>query len=370
MRWSFCIGTVRGTRILVHFTLVLFIAWLAMAFYAQGGSQAALRGVAFILLLFACVALHEFGHILTARRFGIATPDVVLLPIGGMARLEQMPQAPREELLIALAGPAVSLALALVFGMLAGDGPGSLDSPQSDTPGLLAQLAAANLFLAIFNLLPAFPMDGGRVLRAVLSARLGHARGTRIAAVAGQALAILFGFAGLMLGHAILVLVALFIFLAAGAEAGVARLVDVTTGMTAGDLMTTDFVTLGPEARIADAAQLLTRTDQREFPIVEANGHLLGVLTREGVIAALGRGGEDWQAGRAAERELASLSPDADAAAGIQLLQQGAPAVPVLDPDGGLLGLLTWDNLRDHLLVAEARRKPLAPAVTGRRATN
>ncbi len=354
VRWSLSIGSVKGTEIRVHFTFLLFIMWLGTALYAQGGPQTAANGLAFILLLFACVVLHEFGHILMARRFGIGTRDVVLLPIGGMSRLEQIPEAPSQELQIALAGPAVSIVLAFLFAMSAQDIPTAVEFPASDAPGLMAQLAAANLMLAAFNLLPAFPMDGGRVLRALLAARLGHARGTRIAASAGQIFAIFFGLIGLVFGHAVLVLVALFIYIAAGAEAGLSRMRDVTDGMTAADLMVTELLTLPSHARIADAVEMLVRTGQQEFPILETNGQLLCILTRDGMISALHKGGDQSLAIDAADRTLASLAPRQGATRGIQFLQQGASAVPVIDGEGRLLGLITWDNLRDHMLVADA----------------
>jgi Zn-dependent protease len=224
MAWSIIIGTVKGTVIRVHITFLLFLLWIAAAHYAQGGWNAAVAGVVFIALLFLCVLLHEFGHIFAARRYGVQTPDVILLPIGGVARLERIPEEPAQELVVALAGPAVNLVIAGVLYLALG-GLVPREGLEVDNPGvdLLARLLWANLFLAIFNLIPAFPMDGGRVLRAFLAHRLGYARGTQIAASVGQAAAFAFGLLGLLGGNPLLVFIALFVYLAAASEATLRR---------------------------------------------------------------------------------------------------------------------------------------------------
>src|SRR6266850_5994632 len=187
MPWSLNIGTIAGTAVRVHVTFLLFLAWIFFASYAAGGPAAAWSGLPFMLLLFACVLAHEFGHIFTARRFGVSTPDVVLLPIGGVARLERIPEEPWEEFLIAIAGPLVNVAIALGLVALAGARLSTADlyAMESAHVSLVDRLAAVNLFLAVFNMIPAFPMDGGRVLRALLATRLGFVRATAIAASIG-----------------------------------------------------------------------------------------------------------------------------------------------------------------------------------------
>src|SRR5689334_11224411 len=218
MSWSIPIGTVRGTVVRLHVTFLLFLLWIGSAHYSRGGTAAAVEGVLFMALLFLCVLLHEFGHIFAARRYGVQTPEVVLLPIGGVARLERIPEEPSQELVVALAGPAVNIVIAAVLLLFGGFAPG--DGTELANPGvsLLGRLAEANLFLALFNLIPAFPMDGGRVLRAFLAARLGYARGTRIAAGIGQALAFALGLLGLVNGAPLLLFVALFVYLAASSS--------------------------------------------------------------------------------------------------------------------------------------------------------
>ena len=168
MSWSFPIGRLFGSEIRVHVTFLLLLAWIGIAHYQQGGTQAAIQGIAFILALFACVIAHEFGHALTARRYGIRTPDITLLPIGGLARLERMPEKPSQEILVALAGPAVNVVIAAVLILFMNSRFDMEALQRLDNPGLsfIVRLASVNIFLVLFNLIPAFPMDGGRVLRA------------------------------------------------------------------------------------------------------------------------------------------------------------------------------------------------------------
>jgi len=218
MPWSITIARVAGSEIRIHVTFLLLLAWLGIDYYVQGGAAAALNGVLFILAVFACVVLHELGHAIAARRYGIATPDITLLPIGGLARLSRMPDKPSEEIVIAIAGPLVNVVIALVL-FLALSAPfdaRALSHIADPATGFLARLAGINVFLVLFNLIPAFPMDGGRVLRALLAFRLGRRRATEIAARIGQGLAFVFGFLGLFYGNPILVFIALFVWIGAG----------------------------------------------------------------------------------------------------------------------------------------------------------
>src|SRR4051794_27183377 len=183
MTWSIPIGVIGGTAIRIHVTFLLLLLWIAVGHYAQGGTEAAVQGVTFIVLVFACVVLHELGHVFAARRYGVHTPDITLLPIGGVARLARIPEIPGQELVIALAGPAVNVVIAALLYMALGAFP-TLAGVEVQNPGvdILARLASVNLFLFLFNLIPAFPMDGGRVLRALLAYRMGFARATQVAA--------------------------------------------------------------------------------------------------------------------------------------------------------------------------------------------
>src|SRR5216684_664117 len=221
MSWSVPIIRIAGIQLRIHITFLLLIGWLAFAYYSQGGSAAAVQGVLVILLLFACVVLHEFGHAFAAKAFGINTPDITLLPIGGVARLERMPEEPIQELIIAAAGPAVNLIIASCL-FLTG---GSFVYPPTAATSLNDVLLTINVVLLLFNLLPAFPMDGGRVLRALLATRLSYARATQIAASIGQGCAFIFGFVGLigipgvMHPNPFLIFVAFFVYIGASQEA-------------------------------------------------------------------------------------------------------------------------------------------------------
>jgi Zn-dependent protease len=219
MRWSLNIGRVFGIRLELHVTFLLFVGWVAVdQGLLAGRPEAALAAVGLTLTVFACVVLHELGHALTARRFGVATRDIVLLPIGGVARLERMPARPQQELLVAIAGPAVNVAIAIVLVLLMVlTGRPTALAQLGD--GLLETLLLVNVVMVLFNMIPAFPMDGGRVLRALLALRLPFLQATRIAAGVGQVAALALGAVGVFFFHNwVLAFAALFVFQAAGKE--------------------------------------------------------------------------------------------------------------------------------------------------------
>ena len=200
MSWSLNIGKVFGTVVRIHLTFLLFLAWIFAASYSEGGTASAWSSLLFMLLLFLCVLLHEFGHIFTARAFGVPTPYVTLLPIGGVAQLERIPEEPGQEFLIAIAGPLVNVVITILLVVIGGASLNSNAAAGLDNThfSLIDRLAAVNLFLALFNMIPAFPMDGGRVLRALLASRMGYVRATEVAAAIGQFVAFALGFIGLM----------------------------------------------------------------------------------------------------------------------------------------------------------------------------
>ncbi len=246
MKWSLKVGRILGIDVYLHFTFLLLLGFLGFVTWQSTGSvDAAVNGVVFIATLFGCVLLHEFGHALMARRYGIKTSDITLLPIGGIARLERMPEKPRQELWVALAGPAVNLAIAAFLFVVAG-GCGWIRVHPGSQPYQrlrLQRLMTVNLVLVAFNLLPAFPMDGGRVLRALLAVRLGRRRATAIAANVGQAMAILFGVVGFFY-NPFLIFIAIFVFLGAQAEAGLVEMQSALKGLRVRDAMMTRFRTL------------------------------------------------------------------------------------------------------------------------------
>jgi stage IV sporulation protein FB len=357
MKWSYTIGRIAGTEIKVHVTFLLLLAFWALAGYQEGGGQGAGEALLMLVSLFACVLLHEFGHILMARRFGVRTPDVILLPIGGVARLERIPSVPRQEFLIALAGPAVTLAIAfLLFLVLSSTGSAPRLGTLEPDLDLLQFLYRTNVFLLAFNLIPAFPMDGGRVLRALLASRLGQVRGTRVAATLGQALALIGGLYGLTSGQAILTLIAFFVFLGAGAEASAVETRAAGEGLRVAQMMVTQFRTIPVHATLADAVALLLSTEQREFPVVDNLGRTEGILTRDNLIRGLSQRGPGSTVAEAMTSGAPIVAPTLGFEEALERLRSsGLPAIPVVDGGGALVGLLTMDNITDLLLVRRVK---------------
>jgi Zn-dependent protease/CBS domain-containing protein len=356
MGWSLTIGSVAGTAIRIHVTFLLFLAWIFGVSYVSGGPQAAWNGLVFMVLLFLCVLLHEFGHIFTARAFGVTTPDVILLPIGGVARLERIPEQPSEEFLIAIAGPAVNVAIAAALVVIGGASldPSHLGSIESNKIGLVERLAAVNVFLALFNLIPAFPMDGGRVLRALLATRFGYVRATEIAASVGQAVAFVLGFIGLF-GDPLLIFIAVFVYLAAAAEAHLVAIRAISQGVPVTAAMMTEFATLTPDEHVDAAVETLLRTTQGEFPVVDELGRPVGLLARNDIIRALKERGPDAKVGDVMTGQILTLGHRHCLDEAFRLLQQkSAPAVGIVDASQRLIGLVTSATIGEMLMVHRA----------------
>ena len=355
MSWSISIGKIAGTQLKVHATFFLLLVWIIAAGSIAEGLRAALVNMAFILAVFACVVLHEFGHAAMARRFGIATPDITLLPIGGMARLERFPDDPRKEILIAIAGPAVNVAiwLALVVVLNARvslDQIGSLEDPSQ---GFLARLATVNLLLVVFNMIPAFPMDGGRVFRAVLAMSMDRARATRIAAGVGQGIAFLFGFLGLTSGSPILVMIALFVFFAAGAEGADANLRSSASHAKARDAMITAFEAVGPNDTLETAGNAVIRTTQAEFPVLDDHGRLVGFLKREAILSAPEHSHQAKHVNAAMEADIPSVHLDDPMERVLDAMtSRNPPGVAVTDDSGRFLGYITRENIGEWYLLS------------------
>ena len=359
MSWSLNIGTIAGTAVRVHVTFLLFLGWIFAASWVSGGADAAWQGLAFLVLLFACVVAHEFGHIFTARAFGVSTPDVTLLPIGGVARLERIPEEPYEEFLVAIAGPLVNVAIAIALIMLAGGrvNAGDLYAVESPHTSMIDRLAAVNLFLAIFNMIPAFPMDGGRVLRAILAARMGYVRATEIAAFIGQGFAFALGFIGLFF-NPLLIFIAIFVYLAASSEAHLVAIRAMSRGVPTSAAMMTQFATLAPDAHVEEAVQTLLRTSQGEFPVVDAAGKPVGLLGRGDLIRALKQLGPDARVADAMSATVPTIGHRRCLEEAFRMLQEkSAPAVAVVDGNGRLVGLVTSETVGEMLMLHEALPK-------------
>jgi Zn-dependent protease/predicted transcriptional regulator len=367
MRWSIKIARIAGTEVRIHLTFLLFLAWIGFSYYHVGGAAAAIPGVLFVLALFGCVLLHEFGHALAARAFGIPTPDITLLPIGGVARLQRMPDKPWQELIVAIAGPLVNVVIAALLILFLGR-PADLEhveQVQQPGVGMLAKLASVNVMLVLFNLIPAFPMDGGRVLRSLLVMTLPYARATQIAAGIGQALAFVFGFVGLFT-NPMLIFVAFFIYLGAQQESAMAQMKDLSLNLRVAEAMVTHLVRLPPDATLEDAVEALLRTSQHEFPVVDNDDRVLGVLTRDDLIAALKRHGPETPVVNVMHRDLPVVQADEPFDKAFQLMQQsGFPALPVVDRLGRLRGLITPENVGELMMVSALLPKGAQPAWRG-----
>jgi len=357
MRWSLNVGTIAGTAIRIHITFLLFLVWLGVIFYRQGGAEVAWQGTIFIVLIFLCVLLHELGHVFAARRYGVKTRDVMLWPFGGISNMERMPDKPSEELIVAVAGPAVNVVIAAVLILWLGPrfDLENLTKIEDPAVSLAVKLAAANVILVVFNLIPAFPMDGGRVLRAILAMRMGNARATELAATIGQGFAVVFGILGIFY-NPMLIIIAAFIFLAASGEATQAQLRAVAQGTLVSDAMITAFESLPTSATVADAADALIRTTQTEFPIVDGGEHLRGVLTRDAMIKALKQRGPDTPVLEVMQGAIPTFPARAKLDTALRaLMEKGCPVVGVTDASGKLIGLLTVENLGEMMMLHSAR---------------
>ena len=360
MRWSWKIGRLAGINVYLHATFLLMIIFILFIYWMEGHSALlALRGVAFALVMFACIVLHELGHALTARKYGIRTRDIILLPIGGVARLERMPEEPRQELLVALAGPAVNVVIAAGVSVLlaaAGSPPTLKQLGNLRWVGghFLTEVVTMNVWLALFNLLPAFPMDGGRVLRALLATRLEYTQATQIAAQVGQGMAFLFGLVGLFL-NPFLLFIALFVWMGASEEAAMVQMRTSLGGVPVQRVMLTDFRTLTADDTLATAVDHVLAGWQQDFPVVFGD-HVLGILTREDLIRAVAQQGAAAPVREAMRRDVESVdSHDMLEPAMATLRKCNCRSIPVLHK-GHLVGMLTADNVGEFIMIQSALR--------------
>ena len=342
-----------GVPIRLHFTFVLLLVFLL--FIGVGDRQSGPMTALYILALFASVLLHEVGHTLVMRKYGIRTLEIVMYPIGGVSRPERQPAA-REELWIALAGPMVNLlvAVVLVAWVAAHQGFQAIRELAQPTDANLAErIALGNILLCVFNLLPAYPMDGGRILRSFLALHRSEEEATRIAAGAGQSLAFLMGLAGLLYGNYMLVFVALFVYLGAFQEGAAARSRILNAGYTVGAAMITDFRTLEHGATIRDAGDLLLKTSQHDFPVMHG-GQVIGLLTRSALVRAMMTAGPESYVAGVMEREFVRLTPETPLTSALPQLSAAGGAALVMDAEDHLAGILTSEHLSEFILLRQA----------------
>jgi Zn-dependent protease len=355
MRWSAKIGRFAGIDLFVHATFPLLFIYFGFVYWVQTGTiGGVIFGLALIAVLFLCVVLHEYGHALTARRYGIGTRHITLLPIGGVAMLERMPREPRQEIVIALMGPAVNVVIAAVLFVILAviDRPGALIELSLVQTNFLQSVFFANVILAVFNMIPAFPMDGGRVLRAWLSMRTDRVRATRMAASVGQTLAIGFGVLGLF-ANPFLILIAVFIWIGASAEASAAEVEGRLHHQPVHRAMITDFHVLEPGDRLARAIDLTLAGTQKDFPVLDGYGRVVGVAPQGAILRGLRDLGTE---GRVEEIMEPPLTCDISVTLShlLENLQQGDARLICILRGGRLVGIVDMDNITEFLRIQAA----------------
>jgi len=357
MKWQWKLARIAGIDVYMHATFLLLIGWVAFSYWTEQGTlQAVLSGILFILLLFGFVVMHEYGHALTARKFGIKTRDITLYPVGGVARLERMPEKPIEELWVALAGPAVNVVVAiLLFAYLAVTRTiEPLTSLSISTGSLIERLMIVNLWLVGFNLIPAFPMDGGRVLRALLGLRLEYVQATQIAATVGQGFAFIFGFIGLF-NNPFLVFIALFVWMGATQEASMVQMKHSISGIPVTRAMLTDFAMLSPRDTLSRVVGLILAGSQHDFPVIQ-DGQVVGILDRDTFMKALSEHGQSTTVAEVMRQDVTEIDSHEMVEAALRLLQEnGSKTLPVTH-NGQLVGLVTSENITEYLMIRSALR--------------
>ncbi|HKF20629.1 MAG TPA: site-2 protease family protein [Candidatus Angelobacter sp.] len=371
IRGSWKIGEFAGIGVYIHATFLILVAWVLFVYWHAGHTvKGMLTGLLFTLALFACVVLHEFGHAFAARHYGIGTRDITLLPIGGVSRLERIPDQPKQEFYVAVMGPVVSIAIAVVlyaaFRISGGVMPPVEALSSWTATSFVARLIYANAILAVFNLLPAFPMDGGRIFRALLARFMPSQKATRIAAGVGHAMAVLFAVLGLFM-NPFLILIALFIWMGASQEATMAQMKSTLEGVSARHMMITNFASLSPDDPLERAVELILHGSQQDFPIVK-NGRLVGMLSNKDLLHGLSQRGAESPISQAMRQDCPVLAATDDLQTVMEKLQSSnCHVMPVVDR-GELVGLFTSENLAEFVMVQSAlnnRRAPRPDAQAG-----
>lgn len=348
------LGRVFGIPISLHLTFILFVAFLGMVYAFQGGTKAAIAGVSFILALFLSVTLHELGHSVVARGFGVKVRGIVLLPIGGVSQMEEMPEKPSQEFLIALAGPATSVVLGLLLGAasLLLYGPAATFKATVTGGLFIPNLARVNLLLAIFNLLPGFPMDGGRIFRSVLANAMPFDRATAIAASVGRIFAIGLGLVGLFT-NIWLVFIAVFIYFGASSEANRVHIKTALHSVPVSRVMATSFQTLSPDDRLSQVVEHAYHGFQEDFPVA-LDGELVGVLMKQDILAALHEYGPGALVGKVMRKEFTTVTASSTLEQVYAAIQTcGCSSLPVID-SGRIIGVVTLEALGRYLVFAGA----------------
>jgi len=356
MKGSLFIGRYAGIGVFIHWTFSILIIWFVGSGIVKGlSTYQILWTILFVLSVFACVTLHEFGHALAARRYGIKTKHITLLPIGGVAQLESMPESPKQELIVAIAGPAVNFVIVAILYPFVYHQSLEPESLANITPGnFLVYLFTINIVLAVFNLIPAFPMDGGRVLRALLSFSFGRAKATRIAATLGQFLAFGFVLLGLFY-NPFLVLIGVFIFLGAQSENAMVQSQSVLKGYFVKDVLMREFATINPNDKLSDVAKMLLNSQTTDFVVME-NGLFYGILNRSNLLKGISEKGTDALVSQAMTSSYTVLHPDlALDKIYPEMKVKGQSLMPVIENEQ-LVGVVDTENVMEFILLNESVR--------------
>ena len=382
MGWSFQIARINGISIKVHITFFLILILGAVQWGSITGTiEGALYGVVLMILLFTCVTLHELGHSLVAVHFGIPVREITLLPLGGVSLITRNPDKPRQEMLIAIAGPFVNVVIAVILfvalGGLGGvdllNGRGLLgDMGKPSLTSMLLWLLAANVTLVAFNLIPAFPLDGGRFMRALLAIPLGYRRATRIASVVGQVIALGIGIFGLVDGNFILILIAVFVFFGAGQETATADSKTVLTTRRVGDAYNKNALTLTVGDRVSKAVDYLLTSHQPDFAVMQGS-NLLGIVTRDDVLGALATSTTDLFATEIMERDVLKVDATKTLQDVSEGLSQNGKHVAAVYNNGTYLGLIGVEDIREAFTILaflERQERKRQQLLTGNKKTD
>jgi len=355
MKGSLSLGSISGIKINVHWTFLFLIAWIVYEELKQGGTtNSILFNIALIFAVFTCVVLHELGHALTAKRFGIDTKKITLLPIGGMASLDSIPESPKQELLVTIAGPFVNLIIALLLYLIVpvkefinlnfGEAVNILS--QYSLQNFLFYLFIVNVGLIVFNIIPAFPMDGGRILRALLAMKMNRVKATQIASNIGQIIAVLFLFIGILF-NPFLIFIALFIFLGAYSENRMVQHLAILKGHTVEEAMIIHLTTFKPEDPIDYAANKIISGTENNFVVVK-DGIIKGILYHKDII---GNSNKNVLVKDVMHSKFKTVDPSDELKKVYSLINSGKGSfLPVVE-NGKLMGVLDATNLNEYIML-------------------
>jgi Zn-dependent protease/predicted transcriptional regulator len=366
MRWSFRIAKVDGIDIKVHITFFLILILGAVEWGTlTGTTEGALFGVVLMILLFTCVTLHELGHSIVAKRFGIPVREIILFPLGGVANITKNPDKPLHDLLISIAGPMVNVVIALILFLAIGssgrvsllDGRGLVQDFQTPSlQGMLLWLLAANVTLVIFNLVPAFPLDGGRAFRAILAMFIGYRRATRIASIVGELLAIVIGIYGLMSGNFVLALIAVIIFFGANQETAIAESKAVLTTLRVGDAYNKHALTLAVGDRVNKVVDYLLTSYQPDFAVLQGN-NLLGIVTRNDVLRAMATSPTDLFVTEIMQRDAVKVDASKTLQEVSELLRARGARVAAVYDGSTYLGLIGLEDVSEAFAILAFQKR-------------